>query len=672
MNDISLENNLAGQLAKAGADITENDALSLIAGVAATPVHEDNMAWMQLVMPSPPDELKDVLASCLSLFRTRQKSNDKISFSRERLEKLRQVLADLQVDGFIVPRGDEHQGEYVALKSERLFWLTGFSGSAGTAVVLLDKAAIFVDGRYTLQAGNEVDTNLFEACHLTDTPPADWITNNLPDGAKLAYDPWLHTPGQVSRLETACTKAGIELVALDENPVDTAWTEQPPPPISPVSAHDETFAGQSSTAKRQGISEKLAAEKIDALVLSAPDSIAWLLNIRGADVPYTPFALSFAILHQGGSIDWFIDRRKLTNDLAASLGPDVRLHAPEQIGDALAELNTDKKTVLLNPATVPMWIYQRLKDGDSEIKRGEDPCQLTKSCKNPVELDGMRDAHRRDGAAVCRFLKWLSSEPLSESLTERSAGDHLEGLRRENDHFQGLSFTSITGSGANGAIVHYRVTEESNKPLEPDTLFLVDSGAQYLDGTTDITRTIAIGTASPDMRDNFTRVLKGHIALARARFPKGTTGSQLDILARLPLWQAGLDYDHGTGHGVGCYLSVHEGPQRISKMPNTVALQPGMVISNEPGFYRTGAYGIRIENLVGVVSSNKAEGEEKEMLEFETLTLAPIDRTLINTDLMTSEEITWMDAYHRRVCDVISPLVDTETAGWLKSATAPL
>jgi len=672
MTDLSFEKNLTQQLSKAGAALDVDAALSLIAGVAAAPVQEDDGAWMHLVTPNPPSELKDVLEGCLSLFRARQKSKAKKLGASERLDNLRQELTRLQVDGFVVPRGDEHQGEYVALKSERLHWLTGFSGSAGTAVVLMDKAAVFVDGRYTLQAENEVDTNLFDVCHLVEMSPTDWIAKNLPGEAKLAFDPWLHTPGQVSRLETACMKAGAELIALDENPIDCAWSDQPPPPISPVVSHEDTFSGQPSLAKCQQLSSEFTSDQIDALILSAPDSIAWLLNIRGADIPFTPFALSFAILHSDASIDWFIDPRKLNPGLSDRLGADVRIHTPDHLAEMLGELGKDKQTVLLNTAMVPMWIYQRLKDGGATIKRGDDPCQLAKACKNAVEMEGMRNAHRRDGASVCRFLKWIASESPSENLTEMNAGNYLASLRRENNYFQGLSFSTISGSGSNGAIVHYRVTEESNKVIESDTLFLLDSGAQYLDGTTDITRTIAIGTPSQDMQDNFSRVLKGHIALARVRFPKGTSGSQLDVLARLPLWQAGLDYDHGTGHGVGSYLSVHEGPQRISKMPNSVALKPGMIISNEPGFYKTGAYGIRIENLVGVVPCDPVEGEEKEMLQFETLTLAPIDRKLINTDLMNDEEIAWLDAYHLRVRNIISPLLDDETARWLESATAPL
>ena len=587
-----------------------------------------------------------------------------------RLGALRDELKRRDLDGFIQPRSDEHQGEYVARKSERLAWLTGFTGSAGLAVVLADKAAVFADGRYTLQVEKEVDGGLFEHCHLTDKPPADWIAANLAPGARLGFDPWLLTPVQTARFQAACKKAGGELAACDGNPVDAVWTGQPTAPLSPVVAHDAAFAGDSSNDKRRRIADGLKADKAGAVVLTAPDSIAWLLNVRGDDVPFTPLALSFAILYADASAELFIDGRKLAPGTADHLGGDVKTLEPDAFGPALDRLGKDAKTVRVSADTAPLWVFDRLEKAGAVIDRGDDPCQLPKAIKTTVQIDGIRTAHRRDGASLTRFLAWLDGEAAKGSLMESACADKLESLRRGNDHFQGLSFPTISGAGANGAIVHYRVSEETDAPLRPKSLYLVDSGAQYLDGTTDVTRTIAIGEPTDEMRRNFTLVLKGHIALATARFPEGTTGSQLDTLARLPLWRAGLDYDHGTGHGVGHFLGVHEGPQRISKRPNRVALEPGMVVSNEPGYYKAGAYGIRIENLVTVVQVES--DAEKPLLGFETLTLTPIDRALVVADMLDGAEVAWLDAYHARVLDEITPLVDEATAEWLAEAAAPI
>ena len=587
-----------------------------------------------------------------------------------RLGALRDELKRRDLDGFIQPRSDEHQGEYVARKSERLAWLTGFTGSAGLAVVLADKAAVFADGRYTLQVEKEVDGGLFEHCHLTDKPPADWIAANLAPGARLGFDPWLLTPVQTARFQAACKKAGGELAACDGNPVDAVWTGQPAAPLSPVVAHDAAFAGDSSNDKRRRIADDLKADKAGAVVLTAPDSIAWLLNVRSGDVPFTPLALSFAILYADASAELFIDGRKLAPGTADHLGGDVKTLEPDAFGPALDRLGKDAKTVRVSADTAPLWVFDRLEKAGAVIDRGDDPCQLPKAIKTTVQIDGIRTAHRRDGASLTRFLAWLDGEAAKGSLMESACADKLESLRRGNDHFQGLSFPTISGAGANGAIVHYRVSEETDAPLRPKSLYLVDSGAQYLDGTTDVTRTIAIGEPTDEMRHNFTLVLKGHIALATARFPEGTTGSQLDTLARLPLWRAGLDYDHGTGHGVGHFLGVHEGPQRISKRPNRVALEPGMVVSNEPGYYKAGAYGIRIENLVNVILVES--DAENPLLGFETLTLTPIDQALVVADMLDGAEVAWLDAYHARVLDEITPLVDEATAEWLAEAAAPI
>ena len=588
-----------------------------------------------------------------------------------RITALRAELAARQLDGFVVPRSDEHQGEYVSERAERLIWLTGFTGSAGIAAVAAETAAVFVDGRYTLQAETEVDGTLFERRHLTDQPLTNWIVDNLKAGQRLGYDPWLLTPTQVERYKKVCDKSGIELVAVDVNPIDTVWTDQPAPPLAPVMALEDRFNGEVSATKRQRIGNQVKKGGADALVLTAPDSIAWLFNIRGADVPFTPFALSFAILHVDGAADWFIDARKLTPETAATLDDDIRVHSPGDLAIVLDQLGADKKTVRADPATAATWIHDRLQHAGAIIDPRDDPCQMAKACKNTVQIDGMRAAHLRDGVAMVNFLAWLAEHGPSGDVTEMAAGDTLESYRRTDEMFHGLSFPTISGAGPNGAIVHYRVTPESDRRLDTGTLYLVDSGAQYPDGTTDVTRTIAIGTPSADMRHHFTLVLKGHIALARAVFPPSTTGSQLDILARHALWRDGLDYDHGTGHGVGSFLSVHEGPQRISKMPSHVALKPGMVISNEPGFYLTDAYGIRIESLVLVGPAASTAGEAG-YLAFETLTLAPIDRALIDTEMLDHEEIAWLDAYHRRVHDKLSGLVDDQVVTWLSEATAPL
>jgi Xaa-Pro aminopeptidase len=590
----------------------------------------------------------------------------------ERLARLRAELARRGLAGFIVPRGDEHQGEYVPPRAERLAWLTGFTGSAGVAVVLAERAAVFVDGRYTLQVRNQTEAALYEPLHLTENPPAEWIARNLPRGGALGYDPWLHTPAELERYAAAAAKAGGRLAAVEDNPIDAAWPGQPAPPIAPVLPHDIAYAGRSSADKRAELAAALAAERIDAAVLTAPDSIAWLLNIRGGDVPHTPLPLGFAIALADGSVELFCDARKLAPGLGGHLGNQVRVSPRDAFAAALERLGGAKRRVLADPATAAAFVFDRLAKSGAEIVRRPDPCQLPKACKNETELAGTRAAHRRDGAALSRFLAWIKREAPEGGIDELQAMERLYEIRRRGEHFRDLSFTTIAGAGPNGAVVHYRATPATNRRLEPGTLFLIDSGAQYLDGTTDVTRTLAIGAPDAEMRDRFTRVLKGHIALARARFPEGTSGSQLDALARQALWEAGLDFDHGTGHGVGSYLGVHEGPQRISKVPNVAALRPGMIVSDEPGYYKTGAYGIRIENLLAVTPPNGPQGAERKMLGFETLTLAPIDRDLVEPALLSAAEIAWLDAYHARVRDTVAPLVDEETAAWLAEATRPI
>ncbi|HEY4344650.1 MAG TPA: aminopeptidase P family protein [Parvibaculum sp.] len=584
----------------------------------------------------------------------------------ERAERLRDELKRHDLDGFMIPRADEHQGEYVPPHAERLRWLTGFSGSAGLAIVLAEKAAIFIDGRYTLQVRSQTDINVFEPQHLVEQPPARWIEDNLPKGAKLAYDPWLHTIDAVARYKAAAEKAGGTLVPVDTNPLDTVWSDQPPPPAAPIQPHELRYAGEPASEKLKRVSASL--DGADAAMLTMPDSIAWAFNIRGADVGHTPLPLSFALIHADGHAELFIDDRKVGSKARAHLGNIVRLRPSEELAEALDELGANKKTVLVDPATCASWINDRLQTAGAKVKRGTDPCELPKACKNAAEIDGTRAAHLRDGRALTRFLAWLGQAAPKGGIDEITASKKLETFRADTGELKDLSFDTISGAGPNGAIVHYRVTEGTNQPLQPGELFLVDSGAQYLDGTTDVTRTVAIGKASTEQRDRFTRVLKGHIGIATARFPDGTSGSQLDALARMSLWKAGLDYDHGTGHGVGSYLSVHEGPQRISKL-GSVPLKPGMIISNEPGYYKTGAYGIRIENLLVVTPAALVQGGERPMLGFETLTLAPIDLNCVEASLLTAEEKEWLNTYHAHVREALTPGLDAETVSWLRDAT---
>ena len=586
----------------------------------------------------------------------------------DRLSRLRAELSRLGVDGFLVPRTDEYQGEYVPASAQRLAWLTGFTGSAGLAIVLARDAAIFVDGRYTLQAEAEVDGLLIERHHLTEDPPAAWIAAKLKPDEVLGYDPRLHTLGEVERFRAAAEKASGSFAALDHNAVDAVWVGRPPPPLAPVVAHPLSFTGEHAGAKRKRIAEAIAEAGADAAVLTAPDSIAWLLNIRGGDVPHTPLPLSFAVLHDDASVDLFIEAEKLTPGLEGHLGPEVRIATPSSFGPFLEKLAAAGQRAQADPASAAAWVFDRL--GEAAM-RAADPCQLPKACKNAVELDGTRAAHRRDGAALTRFLAWLAARASSNDLREIALSDRLEAFRREGLNFRDLSFPTISGAGPNGAIVHYHASAATERALEQGSFYLVDSGAQYLDGTTDVTRTVAIGTPTAEMKDRFTRVLKGHIALALCRFPRGTTGSQLDALARAALWQGGLDYDHGTGHGVGSYLGVHEGPQRISKLPNSQPLLPGMIVSNEPGYYKAGAYGIRIENLIVVIKLDGI-GEGREIYGFETITLAPIDLNAIEKSLLEPHETDWLNSYHARVRDTLMPLVDGDTGAWLREATRAL
>ena len=663
---------LSKLLAAAGADLDATATADLIAGLAAAPAGLDPQAWHALVAAAPSEDLRNVLDKQLAEAQALDHGLGIAPAPPARVEDLRAELKRRGLDGFIIPRSDEHQGEYVAQHSERLAWVTGLTASAGLAITMINAAAVFVDGRYILQAEAQVNGDIFERRHLIDEPATDWIAGNLSKGGKLGYDPWLLTPGQVSRYASACEQVGGTLVPVSTNPVDAIWNNQPRPPLAPVWCLDEEFTGETVAAKRRRIADSLSEAGDDAVLLTAPDSIAWLLNVRGGDVPYTPFALSFAIVHADARVDWYVDPCKLMPDARALASNQIRLRQPDDLGPTLDDLGKAGKTVRIDPNAAPAWAAKRLKDAAATIRRGEDPCQLAKAKKNSVQMDGMRNAHLRDGAAVTRLLAWLDAQKLGPDLTEMRVADQLESFRRENDYFQGLSFNTISGSGPNGAIIHYRVTPETDRILGDGELFLVDSGAQYLDGTTDITRTIAIGTPTSEMRQRWTLVLRGHIALAEARFPPGTNGSQLDVLARHALWTEGLDYDHGTGHGVGSFLSVHEGPHRITKTANRIGLEPGMVVSNEPGFYKTDAYGIRIENLVAVIKLPRPDGADRDVYGFESLTLAPLDRNLVDLSLLSKSEIDWVDRYHVRVRHAVGPLVDSATRSWLDGATAPL
>ncbi|MFL5125491.1 MAG: aminopeptidase P family protein [Microvirga sp.] len=590
--------------------------------------------------------------------------------SAARIAKLREELVRRGLDGFVVPRADEHQSEYVPANAERLPWLTGFTGSAGTAVVLADKAALVVDGRYTLQAAEQVDTAVVDVVPLADKTAEAWIGENLAAGATLAYDPWLHTAGGLKKLKRAVAQAGAALAAVEINVVDVIWLERPPPPKAPVRPHPAELAGETSEAKLARIREKLAKAKLDALVVSDPHNLAWTFNIRGGDVAHTPLPLGYAVIPAVGRPTVFLDPAKVTNEAGAAIGAVADIAPQETLPGALEALGSAKAKVRIDAESGAVALVRRIESAGGAADVGPDPISLMKAVKNAAEIAGTRAAHRRDGAAVTRFLAWLAREAPSGTLTEIEAVEKLEALRDETGLLRELAFSTISGSGPNGAIVHYRVTNRTNRALKPGELFLLDSGAQYEDGTTDITRTVAVGEPSPEMRDRFTRVLKGHIAIARAVFPKGTSGAQIDALARQALWEAGLDFDHGTGHGVGSYLSVHEGPQRLSKL-GTQPLEPGMILSNEPGYYKTGQYGIRIENLV-LVARREIAGAEREMMGFETLTFAPIDRALIEATLLTADEREWLDAYHARVREVLTPELDEATRAWLVEATRAL
>jgi Xaa-Pro aminopeptidase len=592
----------------------------------------------------------------------------------DRLAALREQLKADKLDGFVVPLTDEHMSEYVGSYAQRLAWLTGFEGSAGSAVVLPQEAAIFVDGRYTLQVRSQVSATEWSYQSVPETSTTDWLKDHAPEGARIGYDPWLHTRDWVKKAKEALASRGAQLVAVDRNPIDEIWKDRPEASKAHLVVQPDQYAGKSAAEKRTEIGDWLGQKHADAAVLSALDSIAWAFNIRGADVTHTPVALAYALVNADGTADLFVASEKIGPDVRQHLGNGVRLHERSEFESALGQLKG--KTVVVDPERAVSAIFDALDEAGAKILPLRDPTILPKAIKNPAEIAGQKAAQARDGAAIARFLRWIDEEAPKGEVDELVASDHLEELRRENPEIRDLSFDTISGAGPNGAIVHYRSSEKTNRKLEKGTLYLVDSGGQYVDGTTDITRTIPIGEPTAEMRDRFTRVLQGHIAIATAVFPKGTRGTQLDSFARRPLWEAGLDYAHGTGHGVGSFLAVHEGPQRISPVGSSQSggdepLAAGMIISNEPGYYKTGEYGIRIENLVLVVP-REIEGAEKEMLGFETLTFAPIDQRLIDAEMLTSEEIAWLNCYHAHVLAKIGPSLSGADLDWLTSACAPI
>jgi Xaa-Pro aminopeptidase len=581
-----------------------------------------------------------------------------------RIAALRAELSRLKLDGFLVPHADQHQSEYVAACEERLAWLSGFTGSAGLAIVFKTSAVIFVDGRYSLAVKDQVDLSIFKPEALTEASPLAWLESKLGPGARLGYDPWLHTLKQIERLDKATQAVGAELVAVEPNPIDTIWIDRPAPPLAKITLHPRKFAGED--AKKKLARAKAALGANDALLLSDPHAVAWVFNIRGGDVAHTPLPLAYGLILKDAKPRLYVDARKLDDHVRDKLAGLADIDEPGRLVPDLETLGRGARKIRFDSATAPAKLAQIFKDAGGVCEIGSDPIVVMKARKNAVEIEGARNAQLRDGAAVVRFLHWFSLHAVGGKLTEIDAAQALETFRRDTQKLKDVSFPSIAAAGANAAIPHYRVTVKTNAMIRKG-IFLIDSGGQYEDGTTDITRTIAVGKPTAVMRDRFTRVLKGHIAIARAIFPKGTTGAQIDALARVPLWRAGLDFDHGTGHGVGSYLSVHEGPQRISKL-GSAGLEPGMILSNEPGFYYAGHWGIRIENLV-VVERREIVGAEREMLGFETITLAPIDRALVEPKLLDAEEIAWLNAYHTRVRREISPLVEPGARRWLHAAT---
>jgi Xaa-Pro aminopeptidase len=590
----------------------------------------------------------------------------------EHLAAVREHMATMDLDAFVVPRADEYLGEYIPEHNERMRWISNFTGSAGVVIVFQDRAAIFVDGRYTVQVRQQVDQQLFDILHLVDEPNIPWLAKQLESGARVGYDPRMHPLSwQKSTLKTL-DKHGIELVELAQNPIDLSWQDRPQAEVHEAILLDEKYTGQSSPEKRKAIGQAIADDGAEAALIFAADSVAWLLNIRGRDIPSLPLVLGFAILHSDGRMQFFTNPEKIPEGFDSHVGEGVEIHSEDEAPAAFAALSGHK--VLADPNTANAWCQLALERAGAELVADDDPVIMPKACKNDTEVQGMRDSHIRDGVAEVHFLAWLDAEVAAGNLhSEAELSDKLLGFRAEQELFQETSFDTISAAAGNAAMCHYNhLNAEKEAGLEMDSVYLVDSGGQYLDGTTDITRTVAIGDPGDEVKRRFTLVLKGHIALDQAVFPEGTTGSQLDILARQYLWQEGLDYDHGTGHGVGAFLSVHEGPQRIAKVGNNYALKPGMVLSNEPGYYKDDCYGIRCENLVVVRESPASNSDGPGMLEFEAITMVPFDNRLVDPELLTDDELEWLNDYHAEVREKISPHVTGESLSWLEDATQPI
>lgn len=643
-------------------DLTESRLTEILDRVNAAAVPDGTTDWVDLVAPDAPDDLRNQLQSLRA-----SSGETGTKWNAERIDAVRRAVQDQDLDGFVVPQADPHMGEYIPARHQRLAWLTGFTGSAGLALLHRDAAALFVDGRYTIQAAEQVDASTIEVRHFQKPPAKEWLCDRISEGERIGYDATLLSISQVDHWRKALEKKGAEFVPVASNPIDRNWPDQPPEPLAPIVPHALCYSGESLEDKCARLGQRLADDGLDAMVFNQLDAVAWLLNVRGNDVANTPVSVAYAVLHKDGTADLYIDPLKQSEALITHLGNRVTVREIDTFGDSLKSLGAAGSKVGLAAGTATDWLRVTLDASGADIALVADIVEKSRAIKNETELEGTRSAHRRDAAAIARTLKWLSDTAPSGEITELDVVARLEFERGREDLHRGPSFDTISGAGPHGAIVHYRVDADSNMRIEPGSLLLLDSGAQFLDGTTDITRTIAVGSAPDDAADCFTLVLKGHIALAKARFPKGTTGAQLDTLARQFLWDWGLNFDHGTGHGVGSYLGVHEGPQRISPA-GSVKLEPGMILSNEPGYYKQDAFGIRIENLVVVQKSPVAEN----FLEFETITFAPIDRTLINPAMLSTGERDWLNAYHARVLDIAGPQLQAEDRAWLGNATAPL
>lgn len=655
-------------LASCGIDASLDEIDSVLKGVLAAPKGFDSDAWLDLIAPPDAHVLRERLKE--RLLELDMAESDAPPAIGDRLTSLRSRLSTLGLDGLIVPLTDEHRNEYIPDARQRLAWLTGFTGSAGTLVVLHDRAVVFVDGRYTIQAEQQLDPDLFERAHLIEMPPAKWLGDNLRKDQRFGFDATLHVKAEVERLQKACEKADAKLIPLEHNPVDDVWTSQPPMPIAPLDELAVRYTGESSEHKRARMGKSVETAGADVSLIGAPDSIAWLLNIRGGDVPYNPLTLAFALLHKDGAVELFLDKRKLRPNQTFDNNISVRSY--HDLGQSLDHLGASGKRVLADPAWTNVALTERLRHAGAQLIEEAEPCILAKAVKNETELQGARNAQVRDGAAVTRFLAWLDGVvERGEPIQELDAARALEAERKKDPLYRGPSFDTISAAGPNAALAHYRVTDESNRTLERGSLYLVDSGGQYPDATTDITRTVAVGPPTDDMRRHYTLVLKGHIALDSLQFPEGTSGAQIDAFARAPLWAAGLDFDHGTGHGIGSFLCVHEGPARIAKS-GSVPLKPGMILSNEPGYYRTDAYGIRIENLLIVKEIDTPAGGERKLLGFEKLTRVPLDRRLIDTTLLSRDELHWINAYHAQVRHDLEPRLDGASKAWLLDVTASL